>query len=217
MKRRDFSLALAATSTATLGLLGSSPAQAQAAFKAGKDFVALSTAAPVDAPADRIEVVEFFSYNCPHCAHFEPELEAWLKKLPKDVVFRRLPVPFLADFEPKQRMYYALEAMGKVDELQLKVFNAIHTEHLKVVGDAAIIDWVAKQGVDKAKFTEFFKSFSVTGKATRAKQLVDAYKLDGVPAMGVAGRFVTDGTMAGGMTRALQVTDFLIAEARKSR
>ena len=78
------------------------------------------------------------------------------------------------------------------------------------------IGWPSK-GVDKAKFTEFFKSFSVTGKATRAKQLVDAYKLDGVPAMGVAGRFVTDGTMAGGMTRALQVTDFLIAEARKSR
>ncbi|MDD0840623.1 thiol:disulfide interchange protein DsbA/DsbL [Curvibacter sp. HBC61] len=217
MKRRDFSLALAAGSAAAGGLLTALPAQAQSAFKAGKDYVALSSRAPVDAPADRVEVIEFFSYNCPHCAHFEPELEAWLKKLPKDVSFRRVPVPFLADFEPKQRLYYALEAMGKVDELQMKVFNALHTERLRVIGDEAIIDWVVKQGVDKAKFVEYFKSFSITGKATRAKQIVDAYKLDGVPAMGVAGRYITDGTMAGSMTRALQITDALIAEARKSR
>jgi thiol:disulfide interchange protein DsbA len=216
MKRRDFSLALMAGSTLAVNALPGA-ALAQSNFQAGKDYSVLKTPAPVDAPADKVEVIEFFSYNCPHCAHFEPELEAWLKKLPKDVSFKRVPVPFLADFEPKQRLYYALEAMGKVDELELKIFDALHNQHLKVIGDSAIIDWVASHGVDKAKFSEFFKSFSVAGKAKRAGQIVDAYKLEGVPAMGIAGRYLTDGTMAGSMTRALQVTETLIAEARKFR
>lgn len=216
MKRRDFSLAVVAASAGSAGLLSTLPARAQGAFKAGKDYTVLSTPAPVDSPAGRIEVLEFFSYNCPHCAHFEPELEAWLKKLPKDVNFRRVPVPFLADFEPKQRLYYALEAMGKVDELQQKIFNAIHVEHLRVIGDDAIVDWVVKQGIDKDKFLSFYKSFAVAGKVKRANQIVDAYKLDGVPAIGIAGRYLTDGTMTGSMTAALQLTEQLIAEARKA-
>lgn len=219
MQRREFSLSAAlAAAAATLGVTGlASAAQAQdQAYKSGKDYLTLDKPAPTEAPAGQVEVVEFFSYNCPHCNEFEPMLEAWVKKLPKDVSFRRAPVNFIGDFEPKQRLYYALEAMGKVDEFQMKVFNAIHAQRLKVVGDAAIIDWVEKQGLPKDKFVEAFKSFSVATKARKATQLQDAYGVDGVPALGINGRYYTSGTQASTLERALQVTDYLIAQSRQA-
>ena len=167
MKRRDFSLA-----AASLGLLPlAAPSHAQQPpLKAGTDYIVLGKPAPVDAPAGKVEVIEFFSYNCPHCAAFEPQLEAWVKKLPPHVAFRRVPVPFVGnDTEAKQRLYYTLEAMGKVDEFQPKVFDAIHKQRQPIIGDAAILAWVEKQpGLDAKKFAELFKSFSVVGKAKRA-------------------------------------------------
>jgi thiol:disulfide interchange protein DsbA len=213
MKRRDFSLA--ATS---LGLLPfASPSQAQAlAPKPGTDYAVLDKRVPVDAPAGKVEVIEFFWYSCPHCNAFEPQLEGWIRKLPAHVSFRRVPVAFQPSFQPQQRLYYALEAMGKVDEYQRKVFAAIHQQRQNLSGDQQIIDWAAANGLDKAKFTEQFKSFSVASKIQRARQLQDAYQVSGVPSIGIAGRWYTDGELARSMDRALQVTDFLIGEARKS-
>jgi len=214
MKRRDFSLA--ATSLGLLSL-AANPARAQAlAPKAGSQYLVLDKRVPVDAPAGKIEVVEFFSYNCPHCNDFEPALEAWVKTAPKDVSFRRIPVPFVGnDVEAKQRLYYALEAMGKVDEFQPKVFNAIHKQRQNVNGDANIIAWAAANGLDGAKFKEVFTSFGVASKAKRASQMTDAYKVAGVPAMAVAGRWYVDGETAGNMTNVLQVVTYLIGEAKK--
>jgi len=215
MKRRDFSLA-----AATLGLVplvGNVHAQG-AAPKAGKDFIALGRPVPSDVPPGKIEVVEFFSYNCPHCAEFEPMLDTWLTKLPPDVVFRRIPVPFVGnDTEAKARLYYTLEAMGKVDEFEPKIFLAIHKERQNLTGDAAILAWSEKQpGLDAKKFAELFKSFSVTGKAKRAAQLTTDYQVAGVPAMAVAGRWYVDGETAGSMPNALRVVDYLITQARKA-
>lgn len=214
MKRRDFSLA--ATSLGLLSL-AANPAHAQAKVpKAGSQYLVLDKRVPVDAPAGKIEVVEFFSYNCPHCNDFEPSLEAWAKTAPKDVVLRRIPVPFVGnDVEAKQRLYYALEALGKVDEFQPKVFNAIHKQRQNVNGDANIIAWVAANGIDGAKFKEVFTSFGVASKAKRASQMTDAYKVAGVPAMAVAGRWYVDGETAGNMTNVLQVVNFLVGEAKK--
>ncbi|MDP9896601.1 thiol:disulfide interchange protein DsbA [Variovorax boronicumulans] len=214
MKRRDFSLA--ATSLGLLSL-AANPAHAQARMpKAGADYLVLDKRVPVDAPAGKVEVVEFFSYNCPHCNDFEPALEAWAKTAPKEVAFRRIPVPFVGnDVEAKQRLYYALEAMGKVDEFQPKVFNAIHKQRQNVNGDANIIAWVAANGIDGAKFKEVFTSFGVASKAKRASQMTDAYKVAGVPAMAVAGRWYVDGETAGNMTNVLQVVNFLVGEAKK--
>jgi thiol:disulfide interchange protein DsbA len=213
MKRRDFSLA--ATSLGLLPFASSSHAQALAP-KAGTDYAVLEKRVPVDAPAGKVEVIEFFWYSCPHCNAFEPTLETWIRKLPAHVSFRRVPVAFQPSFQPQQRLYYALEAMGKVDEYQRKVFAAIHQQRQNLSGEQQIIDWAAANGLDKTKFTENFKSFTVASKIQRAKQLQEAYQVAGVPSMGIAGRWYTDGELARSMDRALQVTDFLVGEARKS-
>lgn len=184
-------------------------------LREGKDYLALRTPAPTDVPAGKVEVLEFFSYNCPHCAALEPSLEAWSKKLPADAVLRRVPVPFIGDAEVKQRLYYTLEAMGKLGELHGKVFDAIHRQRINLSGEKATLDWLAKQGVDTAKYREIAKSFSIAGKLRRATQLTDAYRVEGVPAFGVGGRYYTDGTLAGSLERALQVVDALIVVARK--
>ena len=218
MQRREFSFSAATVAAASLGGAFALPATVLAQGKPpqeGVDYLQLDKPALLEAPAGKIEVVEFFWYSCPHCNRFEPQLEAWLKKLPKDVYFRRAPVSFRPDFEPQQKLYYTLEAMGKVDAMQKKVFDAIHIQQQKLTTADDIIAWAGVQGLDKAKFTETYNSFPVATKARKATQLQDQYKVQGVPALGVNGRFYTDGTQAGTMERALVVTDFLIASARK--
>jgi thiol:disulfide interchange protein DsbA len=217
MKRREFSLLAGAATVATQTLW---PALAYADAnkpEAGSDYLVLDPRAAVDAPKGKIEVVEFFWYSCPHCNAFEPELAAWLKKLPKDVAFRRVPIAFRDDFVPQQRLFYALDAMGLVDRLHAKVFAAIHAEKLDLSKAPAITDWVIKQGVDAAKFNEHYNSFSVATKASRAAQLQNAYKVEGVPALGIAGRYYTDGTLAKSMANALKVVDALVAGVRAGK
>ena len=216
MQRRTFfthtgSLAFSAA------LLTPSLSQAQAdAPRAGTDFNALERPAPVDAPAGKIELVEFFWYNCPHCNAFEPVLSQWVKKLPADVVFKRVPVAFRDDFVPQQRLFYALEALNLIDTLHARVFAAIHVAKQNLSQGAAIIDWVAKQGVDRDRFVEQFNSFSTATKATRARQLQTAYQVEGVPALGVAGRYYTEGALAKSMGRVLQVVDHLTDQIRRT-
>jgi thiol:disulfide interchange protein DsbA len=217
MKRREFSQAVAGVALTSSALL-TSVAHAQLKKpQAGKDYQVLDPRAAVDAPAGKVEVVEFFWYNCPHCNVFEPTLAEWVKKLPKDVAFRRVPIAFRDDFVPQQRLFFALEAMGLVEKLHAKVFAAIHGEKQNLATGEAITEWVGRQGVDKPKFVEQYNSFSVVTKAGRASKLQNAYKVEGVPALGVAGRFYTDGAMAGSMERALQVVDTLVAEVRAGR
>lgn len=216
MKRRVFSVSAASVLAASTVSLPS-VSMAQAKPTAGKDYAALETRAPVDSPADKVEVIEFFWYSCPHCNAFEPALNNWIKALPKDVVIKRVPVAFQDSFVPQQKLFYALEALGKVDALHDKVFYAVHVEKQALNTEAKIVDWAVKQGLDKAKFQEAYNSFSVAGKVKRATLLQEAYKVEGVPALGIAGRYYTDGSRTGSMGRALQVTDALIADARKPR
>ena len=209
MQRREFSI-----TAATLALATAARAQGQPP-KEGVDYLTLDKPAATES-AGKIEVVEFFWYSCPHCNRFEPQLEEWAKKMPKDVVLRRAPVAFRPDFEPQQRLYFVLEAMNKVEELHRKVFYAIHVEKQALNSQALIADWIEKQGVDKAKFTEAYNSFPVATKARKASLLQDAYKVDGVPALGVAGKYYTSGSLAQTMERALIVTDHLLGLVRTS-
>jgi thiol:disulfide interchange protein DsbA len=197
--------------------LGHTSAWAQQAFRSGKDYITLERPVATEAGTGKIEVLEFFWYSCPHCNQFEPAFEQWAKNAPKDVVVRRVPVAFRDDFVPQQRLYYTLEAMNLVEKMHIRVFTAIHGEKLMLNSDAAVLAWAEKQGIDKTKFEQAYKSFGVATKAKRAVQLQNDFKIEGVPSLGVAGRFYIDGTLAGSMPRALQVADALIAQSRQSR
>ena len=216
MNRREFSAGAACVAAG--GLMGwPGLALAQKVPQEGTEYRAMDKKIPVEAPAGKIEVIEFFWYSCPHCNAFEPKLVSWIKRQGPDVVIKRVPVAFRDDFVPQQRLYYVLEALGKLDELHHKVFEAIHVQRNPLNREEVIVDFAGKNGLDKAKFQELYNSFSISTKARRASQLQDAYKIEGVPSLGIAGRYYTDGTMAGTMDRALQVTDYLIAEARKGK
>jgi protein dithiol oxidoreductase (disulfide-forming) len=208
MKRRDFSLTAAVALAAPLLPLA---AQAQAATpKEGKDYNKLAKPVNTDAPAGKIEVLEFFWYSCGHCHTFEPMLHSWSKTAPANVVMRRVPVAFNASFVPAQKLYYALEGLGKVEPLHARVFRAIHVEKQKLAKEEDIMAWAAKQPeLDMAKFKEMYQSFTVANQVRRATQLQDAYGVEGTPSMGVAGRYYTDGTLAGSLQAMLQVVNHL--------
>ena len=215
MKRRHFT-AQAIAGAAALGLAPLARAQQQrAAFVEGTHYVRLSQ--PLAAPADgKVEVIEFFWYGCPHCNSFEPMLDAWAKKLPADVAFRRVPVAFREEpFAAHQRIYYALEALGLLEQMHRKVFFAIHNERQRLDKPQDIAAFMAKNGVDSARFLDAYNSFGVQTKQRQARQLGDAYKIDGVPALGINGRWFTSGTLAGSLDRSLAVADHLIGLARK--
>ena len=215
MKRREFTAKLLVATAGTAAIGQAALSQAQGTPAEGKQYVRLSQPLPSAAGA-KIEVVEFFWYGCPHCSEFEPMLDAWAKKLPADVSFRRVPVAFRDEpFGSHQRIFYALEAMGQVDALHRKVFYAIHNDRAKLDKPADIAAFMAKNGLDSAKFLDVFNSFSVQTKARQAKQLSESYKIDGVPAMGIHGRYYTSGSLAGSNDRALAVADFLIQRTRK--
>lgn len=217
MKRREFSTRLVGTGLG-LGTLGLAPlALAQGGPVEGTHYVKLSQPAPVTLPSPdkKIEVVEFFWYECPHCNTFEPLLESWVKKLPTDVSFRQVPVGFTARHQLAQKMFYALEEMGQLEALHRKIFAAIHVQNKRLTTEADMVAFVNANGVDGAKFGEMFKSFQVNTKANRARQLTDAYKIDGVPALGIHGRFFTSASLAGSHERALAVADVLIQRSRK--
>lgn len=222
MNRREFSkqslsalglgLAVAPVVTPTLSLAqGGDPVE-------GTNYVKLGQAAPVASPAGKIEIVEFFWYGCPHCYHFEPSLNAWIGKLPADVAFRRAPVAFRENpFGMHQRIYYALEAMGLLSSLHGKVFHAIHEEGLKLDKPDLIADFVAKNGVDRAKFLSVFDSFAVQTKCRQARTLAEAYKIDGVPAIGIGGQFLTSISLNGTPEKTLVTVDFLVNRLRKGK
>ncbi len=216
MKRREFSTAVVRTGLTAGALAAGLPfaaAQGGAPVE-GKAYIKLSP--PVPTPANgKIEVIEFFWYGCPHCNAFEPTLEAWVKKLPADVSFKRVPVAFRDEpFVAHQRIYYALEEMGLVDAMHRKVFAAIHVDHQRLDNPAEISAFMAKNGVDAAKFMSFYNGFSVQTKARQAAQLAQAYKLDGVPSIGIAGKYFTSATLAGSPQQSLAVADYLIQQSR---
>ena len=214
LKRREFSAAaLLACAGTTLGL-ATSAAQAQGGAPVeGKDYQRLAT--PLPAPSGgKIEVIDLFWYGCPHCNAFGPLLDAWAKKLPADVQFKRVPVAFRESSIAHQRIYYALEEMKLTETMHRRVFAAIHVDRQRLEDPTEIVAFMNKNGVDGAKFLEYYNGFSVQTKARQASQLVQAYRLDGVPAIGIQGRYLTSPSMAGSPERALAVANYLIDKAR---
>ena len=223
MHRRDFSRLLSAgLAGAALPFASAQPKTAAKAPVEGVHYVRLAEPAPAGPPG-KIEVIEFFWYECPHCNAFEPALEAWTKQQPEDVAFRRVPVWFREEpFSAQQRLFYALEALGVLPTLHRKVFYAIHGERVRMRTPEDFSAFALKNGIDPLKFIAAYNAFGVQSKALQARQLASAYKIDAVPAMGVQGRYYTNGTLAntgssaaGSVDRMLGVVDMLIARVRQ--
>jgi len=189
---------------------------AQAQPTAGVEYRELSSALPTDA-VGKIEVIEFFWFGCPHCYTFEPVLDPWVKKLPKDVQFRRVPAMFNEEYAQGARAYYALEAIGEGQRLHKPLFDAVHGgSRLRVGNEAALTEWLGKQGVDTKKFAAAYRSFGVEGKLKRAAQLTQAYKIEGVPSMAVNGKYVVITDNIKSFEQMLAVADYLIDRTRKN-
>jgi thiol:disulfide interchange protein DsbA len=194
--------------------------------QAGIEYQVMKRPLPAEG-GKKIEVIEFFGYFCPHCNALEPLIAEWVKKQGDNIVFKRIHVNFHG-LVPQQKLYFAMEAMGKADEYHMKAFNAYHIDRNRLQTDADVMEFVSKSGLDKQKFTEMYNSvFFMQSKLARATQLADAFQIDGVPSIAIDGRFVTSPVMsvtAVGQTTeeaqnraVLQVMDFLIGKIQKER
>lgn len=182
----------------------------------GKEYSALTMAQDPET-GNKIEVVEFFYYGCPHCFQAEPHINAWLKKMPKDVAFRRIPAVFQDAWLPLTRLYYTLDVMNLEEKLHSAVFNAIHEQKIDLSNERVMADWIAKQGINRQKFLDTYRSFTVQNKTKRATQLTSEYGIQGVPSIVVDGKYLTSGSMTGSFDDMFLTVDYLVAKARKER
>jgi protein dithiol oxidoreductase (disulfide-forming) len=197
--KRWFSALVAALAAAPLIALGQ------------PSYTELNPPQPVESTG-KIEVVEFFWYGCIHCYNLEPRIETWLKKLPPDVEFRRVPAVFNPRWGQDAAAFYAFEALGVLDKLHRPFFDAIHQHRLRTDNPQAMAEWLQKQGLDPQKFNDTLKSFGVQSKTRRAAQLTAAYKIDGTPAMAVHGRYTV-----GASDAMLDTVNQLIDQVRKQK
>lgn len=163
---------------------------------------------------NKIEVAEFFWYRCPHCFQLEPALNAWIKKLPKDVAIRRIPAVLNESWLPLAKAYYTLELLNKT-QLHDEVFNAIHVQGIDLNNPDTLFDWAEKNGVNRKKFADTYHSFDVQTKVMRANQLTRDSQINGVPAFVVDGKYATSVSMAGSEDALFKTLDRLIEKARK--
>ena len=177
-------------STAAFTLVAMVSLAHAADLQEGKDYRTLAKPQPVET-GKKIEVIEFFSFSCPHCRDAEPVLSPWIKKLPADVQFRRIPAQFQPAWIGTAKVWYALEALNE-ERLVPAVFNAIHGQNVRLDQHKAFFDWAATQGLDRKKVEDMYNSFTVNGKVARAKTLVQNYNVQSVPVFVVDGKFTTE-------------------------
>ena len=190
------------------------PAMAQAQPRPA--YTELNLPLQVEA-AGKIEVLEFFWYGCIHCYNFEPVLETWLKKLPRDAQFRRVPAIFNQRWEHDATIFYTFEVLGALDKLHRPFFEAIHRERLRTDDPKALAEWLRKQGLDAQKFVETMKSFGVQSKTRRAAMMTNAYMIDGTPAMAVHGRYTVSAEQGRTFEGMLQTVSGLVEQLRKKK
>ncbi|CAK13074.1 thiol:disulfide interchange protein DsbA [Pseudomonas entomophila] len=211
MRKLILSAALVAAS-----VFGMAAVQAAEPATAGKEYIELSNPVPVSVPG-KIEVVELFWYGCPHCYHFEPTINPWAEKLPKDVNFKRVPAMFGGPWDKHGQMFLTLEAMGVEHNVHNAVFDAIQNKRMKLMEPEEMADFLATQGVDKDKFLATYNSFAIQGQVKQAKELAKKYEITGVPSLVVNGKYRFDLGTAGGPEGVLNVADQLIAKERAAK
>lgn len=191
----------------------------------GAGYVTLPSPQPTDT-GGKVEVIEFFAYYCPHCYAFEPRLAAWVRQQGDRIVFKRVHVPRDANVLPQQRLFFTLEAMGLLEQYHDRVFAAMHVDRLRLNSDEQVFDWIAKNGIDRARFIDTYRSFGIQQRLRRADAMMDAYHVDRWPVVVIDGRWLTSPSHAGEhapearteaqqQQAALQVMDYLVAKARQ--
>jgi protein dithiol oxidoreductase (disulfide-forming) len=208
-------LAFALLTGLLLAAITAPGAWAQGAAVEGRQYSRINPQ-PVET-GKKIEVIEFFSYGCPHCAEFEPFLMDWVKTQTADVAFRRVPVMFQPRWVELAKVFYTLEAMGEDGKLSPEVFTAVHAKGLALWEPAKFYDWAATKGLDRKKVEDVYNSFAMSGRVNRAKQLAQAYNVQEVPLVIVDGKFVTSPSRAGTHAATPAVLNELVAKARAER
>lgn len=211
-------LGLAATGAVSLPAAAAEPQD-------GTDYLTLLSILPTDT-GRKVEVIEFFAYYCPHCHAFEPVLQAWVKRQGENIVFKRVHISGGASVAPQQRLFFTLEAMGLLEQYHDKVFNAMHVERLRLNSDEQVFDWIARNGIDRARFVDTWRSFGIQQRLRRTDAMMDAYHVDHWPLVAIGGRYLTSPSHAGARAKgasteaeqqemALRVMDYLVAKARQ--
>jgi protein dithiol oxidoreductase (disulfide-forming) len=199
---------------AFLGSLALTAMAQTTALEEGNQYLRLKAPQPVET-GKKIEVIEFFSYGCPHCADLEPTLQGWIKTMPADVQMRRVPVMYQDRWVPLAKIYYTLDALGEESRLSPAVFSALHARGMSLWQDKTFFDWAATQGLDRKKVEDMYNSFAISGKVNRARAAAQAYQIQAVPTMVVDGKFITNKVSSHAMM--IAVLDALIAKARAER
>jgi thiol:disulfide interchange protein DsbA len=211
---------------AAIGLVASTAFASVTDPKLGAEYIQLASPQPVQAVGKKVEVIEFFMYTCPHCNVLEPHLAEWVKKQGDKILFKRVHMPYGAN-DPVAHLFLTLEAMGKLEEMHPKVFKAIHVDRIRLNTEPVVMDWIAKNGIDKAKFTDAWNSFGVMTKLKRLPQVLASYKVESVPTLVVDGRFMTSPSVVDasnkGMNEAAlskattQVLDGIVTKVAKTK
>ncbi len=181
--------------------------------EAGRDYKEMSPAQPTHS-GEKIEVLEFFFYGCSHCYNLHPQITAWEKKMPKDVELQYVPVIFRDSWESMARTFYALDSLGQQQRLHDDLFKAWNVDNIDLSDEAKIADFVAKHGVDRAKFSAAYNSFTISSKVARCNQMMRDYGIRGTPTLVVDGKYVITGLEP---AETIKVLDAVVAKARKER
>ena len=215
--KRQFLATLPGFAALALTSLSTESAAQPFALEEGKNFIRLKNAQPVET-GSRIEVLEFFSYGCPHCADLDPELTKWHKSIAGDVAFRRVPVGFGREaWDNLGKAYYTLEALGEEPRLTPLAFAAMHRERANISNPKVFFDWAAKNGVDRKKVEDMFNSFAINGKMNKANQASKAYSVQSVPLVIVDGKFMTASDKVGAHANMPAAINALVDKARAER
>jgi len=198
----------------SFGLIHSLTARAD--IVEGKDYTVLASPQSTQ-DSDKIEVLEFFWYGCPHCNSLHPHLKTWLTNIPNDVNFRYVPAILRANWMSGAKLFYTVEVLKLTDTLHDKIFDAIHRDKIDLDKEPVLFDWIEKQGVDRKKFEDTYKSFSVQNHVAKSTQMTRQYQLMGVPALAINGKYLTSGKKGGTSQDTIKVLEMLIEKVRQER
>jgi protein dithiol oxidoreductase (disulfide-forming) len=199
-----FSIGLASLATASTGITE------------GKDYTILTNPQPTE-NNDKIEVLEFFWYGCPHCDKLHPHIKTWLKNKPDDVSFRYVPTIFRPNWVSGAKIFYTIEAIQETEILHDKVYDAIHRDKIDLNKEPILFDWVEKQGIEREKFEKTYHSFSVQNQVARSTQMSRQYELTGTPSIVVDGKYLTSGSMGGSPENTIKILEKLIEKTRTEK